>query len=393
MSNASSDLIVHKYVAEATLGVTPTTPALTKMNVVSSSIDGNISTTVSNQINSNRSDSDQIVTEGSTSGDIGIEWSYSSFDTFLESALGGTFTTATSVTGTDISASATDNSISSAGTAFTTSLFPVGSFIKATGFTGGNAVNNGKPMRVVSITTAKIVVAGVTIVDDAAGEAVVIKGGHYLKNGTTRKSFSIEKEFVGLSPAVFAIHRGMVVNTCSIDTSVGGIVNGSFGFNGLTTAYAATTYGTGAETAASSTEVFSPVNGVGTIFENDTALTDMVKSLKLSTNNNTRNNQALGSVYPFNINLGTLNVTGSLTAYFPDASLLTKVVNGTSTSLQWYLTDTAGNVFVVYLPKVKYSSGKTSGISRNSDVMQDLSFTALYDSTLGCSIQISSIAA
>lgn len=50
---SAGDLVLHSYVPEVTLGVTPAA-ALTNINVVSSSLDGNISTTVSNQINPNR---------------------------------------------------------------------------------------------------------------------------------------------------------------------------------------------------------------------------------------------------------------------------------------------------------------------------------------------------
>lgn len=389
---ASADLVIHKFVAETTIGVTPTSPALTKVNVTSSSIDGQISSTTSNLINANRCDSDSILTELGTSGDLGVEWQYSTYDAFLESALGGTFATTNTVTGTDISASATDQSYNSAAGAFSTALTPVGSFAKATGFSGGNSGNNGKPGKIVSITPTKMVLSGLTIVDDAAGESVTIKGGSYLRNASTRKSFTIEKEFADLT-TTFVSHKGCVVNSANINAAVGSVVNGSFSFNGLTTAYAATTVGTGTEIAATSNEVFSPVNGVGYILEAGTALSNTVRGLNLTTNNNLRPNQALGSSYPFNINLGSLQVTGTIEAYFTSYSLLTKALNSTETSLIWYFTDADGNVFVIDLPSVKYTAGTLSGINKNSDIMISLNFTAFYNSTSTYAIQISSLAA
>lgn len=389
---ASADLIVHKYVAEVTLGVTPTTPALTKMNVVSSSIDAQISTTVSNQINPNRSESDLVQTEGSTSGDIGIEWQYGAYDAFIESALGSTWSTAVSVTGTDISAAATDNSINSVGAVFSTTNILPGHYIKATGFSGGNSVNNGKPMKVVSVTTTKIIVSGVTIVDDAAGESVTIKGAS-IRNGTTRKSFTIEKEFADLT-TTFASHTGMVVNTMNLNAAVGSIVTGSFGFNGLNTAYGTTTVGTGTEIAATSNDVFSPVSSIGTIYEAGTALTGTcIRSINLTTTNNTRNSQCLGNLYPSTINLGTIGISGTIEAYFNSTALLTKFINATATSLSYSFDDAAGNVFVVDMPNCKFNTATLSGISKNSDVMQSISFTALYDSVDGYAIQISRLAA
>jgi hypothetical protein len=388
---ASGDLVIHKYVAEVTLGVTPTTPALTKMNVVSSSIDAQISTTVSNQISATGDEADIIQTEGSTSGDIAIEWQYAAYDDFIASAVRNTWSTAVSVTGTDISAAATDNSINSVGAAFSTTNILPGHWVVAEGFTGGNIANNGVPMRVVSVTTSKIVVSGVTLVDDAAGESITVKGKS-IRNGTTRKSFTIEKEFPDLA-TTFVSHKGMVANTMNISAAVGSIVTGSFGFNGMTTTYAATTVGTGTEIAAVSNEVFSPVSSIGTIYENGTALAGTcIRSINLTTTSNTRNNQCLGSMYPSAINLGTINVSGTLEIYFNSTTLLDKFINATATSLAFWFDDAAGNHFVVDMPQVKFTTGSVSGISKNSDCMVSLGFTAVRDSVEGFTIQISSIA-
>lgn len=387
---ASGDLVVHKYIAEATLGVTPAA-ALTKMNVVSSSIDANISTTVSNQINPNRSESDLVQTEGTTSGEIGIEWQYAAYDPFVESALGGTFSTAVAYTAATISASSTDNSLNDSATSFSTANILPGHWIVATGFTGANIANNGIPMRVVSVTTAKIVVSGVTLVTDAAGESVTIKGKS-VRNGTTRKSFTIEKEFSDLT-TTFVAHKGMVVNTLNLNAAVGSIVTGSIGFNGTTTTYGTATVGTGAEVAATSKEVFSPVSSIGSIYELGTALVGTIRSINLTTTNNTRNNQVLGALYPTNINLGTIGITGTMEAYFNNTALLTKFINATATSLAFWFDDADGNHFVVDMPQVKFNTGTLSGISKNSDIMVSLSFTALYDTVEGFAIQISSIPA
>lgn len=385
---ASADLVVHKYVEEVTFGVTPTSPALTKINVVSSSIDGNISTTVSNQINPNRSETDLVRTEGSTGGDIGIEWQHAAYNDFIEGALGGDFSTAVSYTATDISAAATDNSINSAGAGFSTSNILPGHWIKISGFTG-TAANNGIA-KVVSVTTSKIVISGITLVNDTAGESVTIKSKS-VRNGTTKKSYTIEKEFADLSN-VFVSHKGMVVNGMNINAAVGSIVSGSFSFTGTTTAYAATTVGTGAEIAAVSNQSFDPTDSIGTVWIDGAASSACIRSLNLTTTNNNRNTQCLGSLYATNINMGTLGVTGTAELYFSDYTLLNKFINGTSISLSYSFSDVDGNYLVIDLPNVKFNTGTLSGISKNSDVMTSLSFTALYDTTAGYAIQVSSLA-
>lgn len=385
---SSADLVLHSYIEEVTLGTTPAA-ALKNLNVVSSSLDANIGTTVSNQINPNRSESDLIRTSGASTGDLGVEFQYKSYDEFIEGALGGDFSTAVSLTATDISASATDNSINSGASAFSTTNILPGHWIKISGFTG-TAANNGIA-KVVSVTTAKIVVSGITLVNDAAGEPVTVKGSS-VRNGTTRKSYTIEKKFQDLTN-VFVSHKGMVVNGMNINAAVGSIVNGSFSFNGTTTAYAASSVGTGANIAADTYDSYNPTDSIGTIYIDGTASAACVRSLNLTTTNNARDIQCLGALFPSSISLGTLGVTGTLEVYFSTYDLLEKFINGTSISLSYSFSDVDGNWTVIDMPNVKFNTGTLSGISKNSDVLTNLSFTALYDSTAGYAIQVSSLAA
>lgn len=383
---SSADLVKHKYIEEVTLGTTPAA-ALRLINVVSSSIDGQIGTTVSNQISAARVETDLIRTEGSTSGDLGIEWSYGAYNDFVEGALGADWNTAFTLTATDISAATADDSFNSVAAAWNTSTILPGYWIKVSGF--ANAANNGI-FKVVSVTTAKIVVAA-NLVTEAAGPSVTVKG-QSIRNGVTRKSYTIEREFSDLSNT-FVSHTGMVPNTMNLAASVGSIVTGSFGFNGMTTTYATSTVGTGADLSAVSNDVFDPVDSMGDVVIDGTVFAGCVRSIDLTTTNNTRNTQCLGSLYPTSITLGTLGVTGNIEIYFNNYTMIEKFLNGTSISLSYSFSDSAGNYLVVDMPNVKFNTGTLTGISKNSDVMTSLSFTALYDATAGYAIQFSSLAA
>jgi len=383
---SSADLVKHKYVEEVTLGTTPAA-ALRLLNVVSSSIDGQIGTTVSNQISAARVETDLIRTEGSTSGDLGIEWSYGAYNDFIEGAVGADWNTAFTLTATDISAATADDSFNSVAAAWNTSTILPGYWIKVSGF--ANAANNGI-FKVVSVTTAKIVVAA-NLVTEAAGPSVTVKG-QSIRNGVTRKSYTIEREFSDLSNT-FVSHTGMVPNTMNLAASVGSIVTGSFGFNGMSTTYATSTVGTGADLSAVSNDVFDPVDSMGDVVIDGTVFAGCVRSIDLTTTNNTRNTQCLGSLYPTSITLGTLGVTGNIEIYFNNYTMIEKFLNGTSISLSYSFSDSAGNYLVVDMPNVKFNTGTLTGISKNSDVMTSLSFTALYDATAGYAIQFSSLAA
>lgn len=387
---SSADLVLHSFIEEVTLGTTPAA-ALKNLNVVSSSLDANIGTTVSNQINPNRSESDLIRTSGASTGDLGVEFQYKSYDSFIEGALGGDFSTAVTYTASTISATNADNSLNDSANGFDTVNILPGHWIKFTGFTGGNVGLNNTPCKVVSITAAKIIVSGITLVNDAAGESVTIKGSS-VRNGTTRKSYTIEKQFQDLTN-VFVSHKGMVVNGMNINAAVGSIVSGSFSFNGTTTAYAASSVGTGANTAADTYDSYNPTDSIGTIYIDGTAAAACVRSLNLTTTNNARDIQCLGALFPSSISLGTLGITGTIEVYFSTYDLLEKFINGTSISLSYSFSDVDGNWTVIDMPNVKFNTGTLSGISKNSDVLTNLSFTALYDATAGYAIQVSSLAA
>jgi hypothetical protein len=95
---------------------------------------------------------------------------------------------------------------------------------------------------VVSATTAKIVVSGGILVDDAAGESVTIKQGSYIKNGTELRSFNIEKQYTDLTN-IFSKLVGMCADGFTLDIKTGAIITGGFTFIGKSESSAASSSG------------------------------------------------------------------------------------------------------------------------------------------------------
>mgnify|MGYP000418453414 CR=1 FL=1 len=175
---------------ETVYGVTPAT-AMTNKRMVSESLKYNIGTDVSAEIRADRQTSDLIQTSFDAGGDVNIEMSFGSYDDWLESALYSAFTTAITVSLTDISALASDNSINTAAGDFTAENINVGQWIRIGGFTGAGIIVNNTFGKVVSVTAGKIILSGITLVDDAAGENISNKGSMFRK-GVIEKSFSLE---------------------------------------------------------------------------------------------------------------------------------------------------------------------------------------------------------
>ena len=384
---ADANLNELKYVEEVTPGTTPAA-ALTLLRNTGNTLNGTLNTTESSEIRTDRSTADLVPTSGQSAGDINLEWTYGEYNPFIESALGGALSTAISVSGIDISAASADNSYNSLGSGFPATILP-GEWIIVAGFTG-DVANNGIS-RVVSATTSKIVVERKTLVDDAAGETVTVKGQN-VRNGSTVKSFSIEEEQTDLT-TTFRSYVNMIVNTLNISADSGSIITGSLGMQGTTSAYDATaTIGTGADVASQTNSIMSATSNVGNVWlDGATACTTGVyfKSLALSIANNLRNRDGVCSLYPIDIGLGTLSAEIAMNVYFADTNIMQKHIANTAVDFSMALNDSEGNYIVVDIPKGKFSTASEDGKTKDSDVMVSATLKALYDPTDDFQIQIS----
>jgi len=98
-------------------------------------------------------------------------------------------------------------------------------------------------------------------------------------------------------------------------------------------------------------------------------------------NNNPRPQDAVGSNANIGIGTGRAEITGTISAYFSNNDLVTKFVAGTATSLRFQVTDSDGNSYIATIPKIRFTSATTVATGPNNDVMVDLGFSAMIDSS------------
>ncbi|MDT8372334.1 MAG: phage tail tube protein, partial [Gammaproteobacteria bacterium] len=70
-------------------------------------------------------------------------------------------------------------------------------------------------------------------------------------------------------------------------------------------------------------------------------------------------------------------LTGSMTVYFENTTVLDKFINETETSLQFSL-ELDGNQYMFYLPRVKYNSGQPD-VTSEDPVTLSVDFVGLLD--------------
>jgi hypothetical protein len=364
---------------------------MTELRFTGESLSYDISNATSDEIRSDRQITDLLQTGAEAGGGVNYELSYGTYDSLLESALFSTWTTAVSISGSGISANATENAVKAA-SGLNTNVH-AGQWIKMAGWT---ATGNNTYGLVTSVKATSLVIAGgLTLTKEAAGNTITIASSGMLRNGTTEKSFTLERYHADRTQ--FFSWTGMVVNTWSQSHSASSKVTGSFAFIGEIGALAATTVGTGAAGAANTNPIINAASDIGTILEGSTlaALSAgvYIQKIDLTLSNNLRGLKALGYLGSVDVGTGLCKVNGTLDPYFYDNTYYDKYLAGTATGLSWRITDSSGNVYIYTIHNAKIETDKINSGGGNQDVMENIGWHAIRHSTYDCTIQIDRFAA
>lgn len=381
------------YGIESVYGVTPAV-AFQEMRFTGEGLNKNIENILSNEIRSDRQVTDLIQVDADVTGSINFELSYGAFDDFLVAALySAGWSTTVAVSATDISAANADNSFNTVAEDFTTENIAVGQWIEVRGFST-NPTNNGY-FKVVSVAATKLVVSGGdALIDETAGDTITMAGS-MIRNGVTETSFTLEKEFS--DKAQFFLYNGMIVGTMGLNFNVKEILAGTMGFEGKSLTVAQTTASTGAPSAAASNQIMNSVSHFKRLREGgseiNTAASYFVSDVGVNLSNALRPQKALGVLGSTEIGAGRATIEGTLKGYFEDETFVNKFLNGTETSLDWYVEDNAGNAYYITLPRIKLATLAVNAQGIDQDVLLDGTYQALRDPTTDCMIQIDKFAA
>lgn len=214
-----------------------------------------------------------------------------------------------------------------------------------------------------------------------------------LQNGTTLKSYTVQKHFQDMTPQQYHMYRGTCVESLNLSMEIGKIVEGSwglmsFGIDPDTGIQESQIAGSTFATATSTT----PMNAVTNLQDftiDGVTYSGCISMLKLQIKNNIRAIQCLGSLNPRNMKLGTIEVTGDMEFYFNEGGNYSKFVAGTEFDFSFALEDPAGNRYNFTMPRCKFETGEVVAGGKNTDVMFTAKWRALYDSVSGRVMQLS----
>lgn len=389
MAQGESNRVSLKMSKETVWNETPSSPTMLAIPYLNDTLTHNKRTKQSEVLRTDRMKDAQLQTGYNAEGEINFELRFTDFEAILEAALASTFVTQ-STTGAG-SPGNLQFAVSGGGTqvitgpASWTANYLVGAWVRVKLAT--NSPNNG-----IFKITAK---SSTTLtVNNASGTAenssVAVVAMKNLRNGTTKQSFLIEKQFNDLTTN-FIQYRGMRIAGLSLNVASEEIITGSVRFMGSRGLTAVATIA-GGTTAASANESMTASVNVGSVNEAGASLTTAIKSITLDLNNNVRALMGVGSASAIGINMGSIQLTGRLEAYFEDAVLLGKVIDHTSSSFDFRCTDAAGNVMVFTVSQVRYT-GHPQNPGIDQDVMIPLDYAAEREPTNSIMIQIDALAA
>jgi len=150
------------------------------------------------------------------------------------------------------------------------------------------------------------------------------------------------------------------------------------------------TGGTGSiYTAATANPILNGTSNVGSFDGPTSELTEKFKMLNFSVNNNLRGKDAIGEEGNFEVGLGTISVSGRVSAYFKDNTLYQSLIAHDDTALHILLVDDDGDGIAFSWPRVKFGTGNPNATGINTDIMLDIDFTAIRDNTTDATMIIS----
>jgi hypothetical protein len=385
MPLATSNRMRLTYKPEATFGVPVTASSCYALRNTGESLDYAISTVVSNEIRSDRAITDLISTDADASGGFNFELNYGEYDWFLESLLQSTYTAfgvngvgvAIPTSATFAASTLTAGSATSGASIFTS--LALGQWVKIAG--SSNPLQNiwAQVSTTIAPTATVLTFEGspFTGATGAGGAAVTVSASR-LTNGTLQRSATIERAFQDVTQ--FFTHRGQTVQSMSLDVSTGALITGSFEFIGKDVVRAGTTGLNATIVPSGSTGILSATSSVANILEAGVPLTGtFVQALKMTYNNNLRGQKAIGTLGNADIGSGSIDIKLMLDVYFANGTLYDKFLNNTVSSFSFRLQDTAGNGYVITLPRTKINSAKVNAGAINTDLSASFEITGLFD--------------
>lgn len=345
-----------RYKAEVTMN-TPNGPAGgQKIRRVKSSISGGKDTYQSNEVRSDQQITDARHGVVRVKGNVDGEFSLNTYDDWFEALMRGTWTAGVSSAPltTVTAAAGTPGTFTRSTGSWLTDGFRVGDIVRHSGWATTATANNAKNFRITALSATVMTVAE-PVVSKASGDSVTVTvPGKKLLNGLIKRSFAIEHYFSDI--AVSQLFSGFRMGSLALALPPTGLATVSFGGMGMdfqNLSGAASPYFT-APSNETTTGIFAAVNGKLSIGGVDLAV---VTGLTINVDLGLSADPVSGSNIVPEIFYGPNKVSGQMTAFLQDATLLNYFKDEANIELNAMVTTSTGtplDFMTIRLPNVKF---------------------------------------
>ena len=205
-----------------------------------------------------------------------------------------------------------------------------------------------------------------------------------LDAGTTVPYFSFERSFSDIGQ--YQLFTGCAINKLSLDLKTNAMVTGSFDIVGKAAAFATST----AASTTTHSQTHSPLDCFSGVIKEGGTQIAVITGISVSVDNAITPALVIGSKSAAAMVPGRLNVTGTVSAFFENTTLLSKFKDETESNLEITLGSGGPGSYIVSIPRIKYSGGNNS-VDGEGSITLNMPFQALLDSTTGTNIRITRI--
>lgn len=211
-----------------------------------------------------------------------------------------------------------------------------------------------------------------------------------LQNGTEDRSFTLELNHQDVaSGASYRVIKGAKVGQFSLDLSTNSLVTGSFNFTAKSYDVQDTAVSTSVDSAPD-TSIFNVVDNIEKVLIDGVEISGAVSNFTISANANARRLNALGVLGSFDIGMGSMDLTGSITFYLDTDTFqrLKDYVDFKKMALGIEVLAEDGNRYAIHFPKIAVTNEPGNVPGPDEDVQLQFDYSAEPGGSSGKTIEV-----
>lgn len=219
------------------------------------------------------------------------------------------------------------------------------------------------------------------LLSDAWAADTPVIGTQQIKAGKTRESFTLIRYFGDIAGVdkPYYIYTGCEFTSLQLRIGANAMITGTLGVigKGQQIVEDLTSLGTPTFNPPSTT---TPLDSfTGTLQEGGSTI-GVVTEVTLNMQNGLDPRYVVGSKQTLRPSVGRSNLTGQLTVFFENSSMVEKFINETRSSVQMNLPDPAGNNLKMIVPNIAYTGGQPD-VAGEGPITLAMPFQALLSPT------------